>query len=203
LDCSAEPIRRALADLLAPGFFVGFGGNPAISASLTCSSLAANASGGSNGEVRWANAKAYVLKQCASAASVVSGGASYELRQAAVASIAQSGGTGGSGSNEERLANAWAAGLAAAFSVDTNPLTCAISSDLGPNLAVFSVGSLGLPEGAAAIAPFARFFANNTGNCNTIGSAVAADGTELRLTISGAASSGSSLPLMSFATSAR
>lgn len=203
LDCSAEPVRRALADLIAPGFFVGFGGNPAISASLTCSALLGNATGGSNSEIRWAYGKAYVLKGCDSAASIAAGGGSYELRQAAVAFVAAAGGSSGSTSNEEKLANAWAAGLADAFTVDVNPLTCAITTAAHSNLAVFSVGNLGLPQGAAAVAPFARFFANNSGNCSPIAGAVAGDNTELVLTIEGPAGAGSSLPLMSFVLSAR
>jgi hypothetical protein len=204
LDCSAEPIRRALADLLAPGFFVGFGGNPAVAASLTCAAMLANATSGSNPETRWAFAKAYVLKQCETATAIAGNGANFELRFAAVAPLAGSGGSGSLGegkSIEERLANAWASGLSTAFSVDVNPLSCAATTSYADNLDVWAVARLFQPEGWASVPAYARLYLNNSGNCASIASAVAADATELRLTVVGSPISSGSLPLLSFVSS--
>ena len=59
LDCSQEAIRRAVADTIAPGFYVGFRKNPAVN--LSCANLKALAETGETVEARWAAGKAFVL----------------------------------------------------------------------------------------------------------------------------------------------
>lgn len=204
LDCSTEVIRRALADLIAPGFFVGFGRNPAIADKLSCAALEENANGGLNAEFRWAFGKAYVLNEdctprTAEGYSAVAGDLSnsYELRQAAVAKLVEVGGSGGLGvgaTNEERLANAWNAGL---LDEKTISLTsdCRLINQSNSDVIDTSALLLGAPEGWSVVASFARFYLSAGGNCG----ALSLDNSELQLTIQGRPGDGSTLPLMSFA----
>ena len=176
LDCSAETMRRAVSDFVASGFYNRFGSIPAVD--FDCDAILAQAEGGPNVASRWAAARAYVNgcadKSISALSSLAGSGGSAELQFAAVAPLAEALGAGNASaanlldssdqaSNEFlALANAWAAGLKLAQEVtadaDGNPTTPTVG-----NLRKFSASNLDNAKNAAAIAPFAQFFANQAG----------------------------------------
>jgi len=93
LDCSQELIRRAVADVIAPGFYLAFRAQPAVN--IGCQGLRTQAESGETVEARWAAAKAYVFdNQCAAKnvaglTDIAQNGASKELRMAAVSPLAE------------------------------------------------------------------------------------------------------------------
>ena len=150
LDCSEETVRRSVADLIAPGFYIQFGNL----VSFGCTEMHAQAHGGSTVEARWAGALAYV-SACGPdlAATAAEGG---EIGFAAVAPLAAAGGGAGSGDNVD-LANAYAAGLADANSVSTDATGNPSTASLG-NLFQFSLSNFGSTAAFTAHAPMARAF---------------------------------------------
>ena len=171
LDCGEETIRRSVADLIAPGFYIQFGNLVGFG----CAEMLAQATGGSTVEARWAGALAYVSACGADLAATAAG--SGELAFAAVAPLAAAGGAAGSGGNLD-LANAYAAGLAQANSVTTDPTGNPSTADLG-NLFQFSLANFGSVSAFTAHAPMARAFGGSG---------------EIRVTIAG--SSSGALPLL-------
>ena len=217
LDCSQEAIRRAVADTIAPGFYVGFRKNPAVN--LSCADLKALAETGETVEARWAAGKAFVLdnectpKTVKALSAVATNGGSTELRQAAVAQLvpllARNGdaasllsAAGTDATAMLRQADAWAAGLLLAQSVGANPVNCLATTSATGNLASFALGNVSSAKGDAAIAPLARFDTADValplggGGCQFELGQI----EELRLTISRSVP-GAQLPLQSFVIS--
>ncbi|GEM_PF-3365491 len=203
--CGYEPVRRAFADVIAAGWYVAFGDLPAIG--FDCAARLDQAVNGTTVEARWAAAKAYLQGECADPAEVAQNGASLELRQAAVAPLAQAlaqGGNAGAlldaaaggGSYEWRLANAYAAGLVLEKDVQARELDCIPTvPGLTDNLYQFTLAQMGTPLAAVGAAPFARYFASDqvfSGNrCS-----LARNTDTLKLTIY--RDIGTDLPLTSF-----
>lgn len=175
LDCSSETIRRAISDFVASGFYNRFGDLPAVD--FSCDAIRSQAEGGPNVAARWAAARAYV-NGCVdhsvdTLTDLASNGGSAELQFAAVGPLAEAlAATGATAedhlghveqfSGNVALAHAWAAGLHLAKEVsadsDGNPTTPTTG-----NLRKFSASNLDNAKNAAAIAPFAEFFANQAG----------------------------------------
>jgi len=151
INCGEETIRRAVADLVATGFYLQFG----HLVSFGCDGILDQAQNGSTVEARWAAARAYVDGCDADLNSLV-GDSHAELSFSAVAGLAQGGGTSATGANAD-LANAWAAGIAASggVSVDAagNPTTSATG-----NLFKYATKNFGTAKAYTATAPLARFF---------------------------------------------
>ena len=175
LDCSAETIRRAVSDFLASGFYSRFGDIPAVD--FTCEDMLAQAEGGPNVASRWAAARAYV-GDCVdptvdALSNYAANGGSAELQFATVSSLAEALADSGMSAADllsaadgapqmVALAHSWAAGLHLATEVSAdvegNPTTPTTG-----NLRKFSASNLDNPKNAAAIAPFAKFFADQAG----------------------------------------
>lgn len=206
IDCGSEAIRRAVADVIAPGFYIAFGDLPVID--FDCADMLAQAEGGKTVEARWAAGQAYVDACSPNLGDLVVSGGTAELRFAAVAGLAQASAGGRlasllgaattAGTAEARLANAWAAGLQLAKSVAANARDCNPETAATGNLLQWSLARDGTEEAAAAIAPLARYYANGyvfKGNrCSLAGG-----GDPLTLTIAHSVA-GASLPLFGFAT---
>jgi len=148
LDCGEETIRRAVAEQIAPGFYIQFGNL----VGHDCDAILAQATGGSTVEARWAGALAYVAGCNADLASLASG--SGELSFAAVAPLAEAGGAAGSGGNLD-LANAYANGLSIANGVSLDATGNPVAGGLG-NLFAFSLANFGSVDAFQAHAALAR-----------------------------------------------
>jgi hypothetical protein len=155
LSCSDEAVRRALADTIAPGFYLGFRGQPAVN--LSCDDLKKQAETGATVEIRWAAAKAFILDQeCTPDATALTALAtapsSAELQAAATAKMIDLG-LGG-----VPLADAWAAGLGLANgptpAVSGAPGNCDPTTKATGSLYASALASPGDPT---AIAPLARY----------------------------------------------
>ena len=169
--CPYEPVRRAFADVIAAGWYVAFGDLPAIG--FDCAARLDQAVGGATVEARWAAAKAYVQGGCGDLADIAQNGGSLELRQAAVAPLAQAlaqtgdadaliSAASGGGSYEWQLANAYAAGLILEKSVQARELDCIPTvSGLSDNLYQYTLANMGTPLAAVGAAPLARYFASD------------------------------------------
>ena len=168
LDCSKEPMRRAMADTIAKGFYLQFGPLPVVG--FDCAAMSAQAVGGSTVEARWAAAQAYADGCGPDLADMAMNGGSAELRFAAVAPLAEqlaaSGASAGAllaaaqnaaSSSELRLANAWAAGLLLESQVGVNAAGNPTAPELGDVLK-YAFANFHAEVGAAAIAPLARFY---------------------------------------------
>jgi hypothetical protein len=202
LDCSKEVVRRAVSDVIAPGFYVGFGSLPAVD--YGCDDMLAQATGGRTREARWAGAQAYILACDPDLSAVAASGGSAELRFAAVAPLASQLAGGSTAallaasrdrtlSDETRLANAWAAGLRLEKEIAVDPINCAAVTRTTGNLYQWSLARLHSIEGQAAIAPLARYYHSEhvfQGNRCSLGP----KGGVLTLTIAGG---GGALPLYS------
>lgn len=172
LDCSDEVIRRAVSDFVAAGFYTRFGDLPDVS--FDCAARLDQAESGATVAARWAAARAYV-NGCADGSvsgltDIAGNGGSAELQFAAVGPLAEAlAATGASAadhlghveqfSGNVALAHAWAAGLHLAQEVSADANGNPITPTTG-NLRQFSAANLDNAKNAAAIAPFARFFAN-------------------------------------------
>ena len=192
LDCSDSIVRLAMADTIASGFYQQFG----FLVGFGCSEILDQANNGGTVEARWAAANAYVSACGADLADVAENGGSAELRAAAVAPLARAWAAGGSsagdllsmangsGSTETRTAAALGAGLVIESSEDIvldstgNP-----STGTTGNLFSFSLSGAGLPSGAAAIAPLARFYSGN-GDPLVINIGLSVSGSSVPLTSS-------------------
>jgi hypothetical protein len=196
LFCELEPNRRAMADTIAKGFYLGFGSLPAVG--FGCDEMLAQAEGGSTVEARWAAAQAYVQGCGPDLEDVAVNGGSAELRFAAVAPLAEQlaasrgadpsaflSAAASAASAELGMAYAWAAGLLVESGVSMDATGNAVAPVLG-NLHAFGAANYHVPLGSAAVAPFARFYANDLGLSGP-----------LKLTVARQVS-GAELPLWSF-----
>jgi len=169
IDCSEGVVRLAAANTIASGFYQQFG----FLVGFGCTEVADQAANGNTVEARWAASNAFVASCGADLMDTANNGGSAEMRAAAVAPLARQMAVGGdaaallatangSGSSEYRTAAALAAGLVIESTEDIvldstgNPSTGSTG-----NLFSFSLSGAGLPIGAAAIAPLARFYAGN------------------------------------------
>ncbi len=212
LDCSQEAVRQALADTIAPGFYVGFRTNPAVN--LSCDDLKGLAETGKTVEARWAAGKALVLdnrctaKTVAAISAVATGGGSVELRQAAVAQLVPL--LAVSNTSKQllfnaataktealQLANVWAGGLDLASAAELKVMSnCAPTADVTGPLSFWSITGRG-ESGKAVIAAYARYDASD---CSVNPTQFTRSTEELRLTISRTVP-GAQLPLQSFVLS--
>ena len=170
LDCSEGGVRLAMANTIASGFYQQFG----FLVGFGCTEIADQAVNGGTVESRWAASNAYVSACADDLADAAQNGGSAELRAAAVAPLARQWATSGSaasdllatangsGSSEYRTAAALAAGLVIE-ATETIVLDSTGNPSTGTtgNLFSFSLSGAGLPVGAAAIAPLARFYSGS------------------------------------------
>ena len=152
LDCSEPLIALAVANLIAPGFYLQFG----TLVGIGCDDFLAQATGGTTSASRWAASLAYVSGCDPDLGALAADGANVELSFAAIGPLAAAGGAAGSGGNLD-LANAFAAGLAIANSVTTDATGNPTAGALG-NLFQFSLANFGTDGAMAAMAPLARHF---------------------------------------------
>ncbi|MBI1730779.1 hypothetical protein HY229_03390 [Candidatus Acetothermia bacterium] len=152
LNCGEETVRRAVADLVATGFYLQFG----HLVSFGCDGYLDQAQNGATVEARWAASRAYVAGCAPDLNSLVADSSHAELSFAAVADLAQGGGTSASGANAD-VANAWAAGLAAADGVTVDSAGNPTTSATG-NLFKYATKNFGTTKALTAIAPLARYF---------------------------------------------
>ncbi len=175
LDCSSEVVRRAVSDFVAIGFYSNFGDLPSVG--FGCDARLEQAETGPTVAARLAAAKSYV-QSCADISvdalvELASNGGSTELQFAAVGPLAELLAQGDTAPGDllsqsegapqmVALAHTWAAGLKMAPNVEANAAGNPVTPTTG-NLRAFSANNLDNPKNAAAIAPFARFFANQVG----------------------------------------
>lgn len=206
LDCSDEAVRRVLADTIAPGFYLGFRGQPAVN--LSCDDLNKQATSGATVEARWAAAKAIVFDSSCTAQTVealtalATGGGSAELQFAAVRPLAELLVENG-GSSGVALADAWAAGLRLANgptpAVSGDNVTCNPTTKATGSLLAFALANEGTAAAATGIAPLARYDTADIALPVTGGGCQFSLGQieEVRLTIAQPVD-GAQLPLWSF-----
>lgn len=175
LDCSSEVVRRAVSDVIASGFYTNFGDLPSVD--FGCEARLSQAESGATVAARWAAAQAYV-ESCAEPTvdahiDLASNGGSTELQFAAVGPLAELLAQGDTAPGDllsqsegapqmVALAHTWAAGLKMAPNVEANAAGNPVTPTTG-NLRAFSAANLDNPKNAAAIAPFAQFFADQAG----------------------------------------
>jgi len=173
LGGSSEVVRRAVSDFVASGFYTNFGDLPAVD--FGCEARLSQAESGATVAARWAAAQSYV-QSCAESSAMTdlaANGGSTELQFAAVGPLTEQLAQGdvaaeGLLSRSEgapqmvALAHTWAAGLKMAQNVTANDAGNPTTPTTG-NLRVFSAENLDNPKNAAAIAPFAQFFADQAG----------------------------------------
>ena len=177
IDCSSEVIRRAVSDFIAGGFYSNFGNLPPVG--FDCEARLDQAENGATVAARWAAARGYVqgcVEHSVDALTDVAGnGGSTELQFAAVGPLAEQLAMTDATAEAHlghvdqfsdmprvALAHAWAAGLLMAQNVEANAAGNPVTPTTG-NLRAFSADNLDNAKNAAAIAPFAQFFADQAG----------------------------------------
>jgi len=155
LDCGEETIRRAVAEQIAPGFYVQFG----ELVEFGCDKIEQQALFGSTVESRWAASLAFVSGcpiDSDKATGIAAGGSeSAELSFAIVAPLAQSGGVDVGNVGNLDLVNAYATSLAIANGVSLDATGNPVAGGLG-NLFAFSLANFGNVAAFQAHGPLAR-----------------------------------------------
>ncbi len=175
LNCGSETIRRAVADLIAVGFYIQFGGLVGVD----CADLLDQANNGATVEARWAGAQAYVAACDPDLADLLANG-NAELSFAAVAPSIVGGGTSASGANAD-LVKAYVLGIAESGSITVDTAGNPKTPKLG-NLYKYSLARFGTDAAYASHAPLARSLFG---------------GGELRISVARKVS-GATLPLISY-----